>query len=627
MAKTDIFLRAATKEAFDHNKDDIDKRSIVFIEEAGEEAIHTQDKTYQTVPSNGKEGQFLMYDSTSKKAVWKDFSSLDNLSYGVRWLTSSADPQLTRVGNMNMHRELPIQSAMKGCVYDATTNNVVYWLDKDDWRFREDHPTVKLTLTYNENSQGYISTEKGTHEVDYDKLKDLIPADNKYAVGVHIRSVKNPNLILKCIGFNKGTSESEAPTGGKYVFKAITENAKSETEASPSELDSEQEYEIGSNRTGYDGEVRVRIPELWYKSWDNTDAKEVRISTINVEGDWYHSKEMYVSAYLLTKIADDQLTDTESQTPKPYTVRAKAKNTSNGFTLFSIANELLNGNTGKFRTGDTDSNSADKHQYGRGSTYITRDNARKYMPNDTHILSYLQYKVLAWLYVIEYANFNVQEEFKENKTSEGLRDGGLGPGFTTVDSDKWNTYNNYKPLCLNGITDSIGNNTGVGYQQITDLANNQNITSYQVPRYRGIENPFGHIWRNVDGIIIKVNKDVQMNEVWVTDNPEYYSDTLDKSKYQLAGHEYNANGYVKEFDLQDSAEIIPISNYSNGSGTTQYKCDYHYTATSSNGKSYRTLLLGGRASDGGRAGLFSFDSYFSVSYSYATVGFWSCVEK
>jgi len=35
---------------------------------------------------------------------------LDILAYGVEWDTEVSDPHLTRIGNMNLHRSLPIQS-------------------------------------------------------------------------------------------------------------------------------------------------------------------------------------------------------------------------------------------------------------------------------------------------------------------------------------------------------------------------------------------------------------------------------------------------------------------------------------------------------------------------------------
>ena len=626
MSHNEIFIRAEKEQAFTQHKQEIDKKSIVFIEESGKEAIHTQNKTYYTIPSNGKDGQYLVFTKESEekegRAVWKDFNQLDALSYGVRWLTSSSDPAITRVGNMAMHKELPIQSAMKGCVYDATTNEVVYWLDENDWRFREDHPTRKLTLQQNQNSTGYLTELKGTHTVEKKQLDGIIPADNKYAVGVYIKCKADPTLILKCIGFTTNGSGEESESEGKYVFKAVTEQAKEETTADTSVLDSEQEYEIGSNRTGYDGEVRVRIPEFWYKSWDNKEAKEVRISTVNVGGDWYKSKEMYLSAYLNSKVCHDQNNNTEGN--KSYLHRVVGSDTTAAkFTLFSIANECLNGSTGKFRNGETDQdNTNDKHQWGRGSTVIPRSTARDFMPTNTHICSYLQYKVLTWLYVIEYANFNSQAEFDATLTDEGFHKGGLGAGCTEWEWNAWTIYNDNKPLIPNGYTDSLGNKTGTAFYTLDkDSTSKQTL---KVPRYRGIENPFGHIWRNLDGIIIDVNSSYpnNMNEVWVTDDPTHYSDTLDKSKFWLAGHEINSSNYIKEFDLQDSAEIIPIEN--NGNSATTYKCDYHYTNNSSS--SLRTLLVGGSARHGGTAGLFYFYSDHAVSFSSAYVGFWSVIQ-
>ena len=36
---------------------------------------------------------------------------------------------------MTYHKTLPIQSKMKGCVYNPKKKEVVYWLDDEDWRF------------------------------------------------------------------------------------------------------------------------------------------------------------------------------------------------------------------------------------------------------------------------------------------------------------------------------------------------------------------------------------------------------------------------------------------------------------------------------------------------------------
>lgn len=65
-----------------------------------------------------------------------DFNFLDQISYGIEWDITVADSACTRIGNMSMHRTLPIQSAFKGCV--AKGNKVQYYLDPNDWSKKAD---------------------------------------------------------------------------------------------------------------------------------------------------------------------------------------------------------------------------------------------------------------------------------------------------------------------------------------------------------------------------------------------------------------------------------------------------------------------------------------------------------
>lgn len=62
---------------------------------------------------------------------------IDPDPYGVQWDSEQADPQLIRIGSMNNHKVLPIQSKMKGCIYNPIQNKVVYWLDDDDWTYKK----------------------------------------------------------------------------------------------------------------------------------------------------------------------------------------------------------------------------------------------------------------------------------------------------------------------------------------------------------------------------------------------------------------------------------------------------------------------------------------------------------
>lgn len=66
-----------------------------------------------------------------------------------------------------------------------------------------------------------------------------------------------------------------------------------------------------------------------------------------------------------------------------------------------------------------------------------------------------------WLFVIEYAMLNSQAAFTAETDSNGLKQGGLGEGVSTLDKSKWNVFNNSYPFVPCGITNELGNITGV----------------------------------------------------------------------------------------------------------------------------------------------------------------------
>lgn len=70
----------------------------------------------------------------------KDLSRSLNLSitspevyaYGIEFDVTVSSTAATRIGNMSMHRTLPVQTLMKGCLLDDD-GNVVDYLDPQDW--------------------------------------------------------------------------------------------------------------------------------------------------------------------------------------------------------------------------------------------------------------------------------------------------------------------------------------------------------------------------------------------------------------------------------------------------------------------------------------------------------------
>ena len=74
--------------------------------------------------------------STEWTPAWEDIPDLEErYAYGVEWDTASSSPDGVRVGNMQLHRELPIQSKMKGAVLDNKGGINKYlgtsWSDSD----------------------------------------------------------------------------------------------------------------------------------------------------------------------------------------------------------------------------------------------------------------------------------------------------------------------------------------------------------------------------------------------------------------------------------------------------------------------------------------------------------------
>ena len=353
---------------------------------------------------------------------------------------------------------------------------------------------------------------------------------------------------------------------------------------------------------GTDGTVRVHIPKFYGKSGVEGIKRWVRMSTIKMDNTWIEIPEMLVDAYRST------VDTTVSATPK----------------AVSVVNTTAQFRGGGNRTAndtylDTD---AFRSDLGKPRTNISRANMRTYATNaGSEMLCYEYYKwIFYWAWVVEYATLNSQKAYTADLTAEGYHQGGLGDGVTTWNGD-WNTYNGYYPLTPCGYCNDIGNFTGVKGLVIPETVINESTTvaskTFKVPRWRGFDNPFGDIWTNLDGIILERTAANQPSSVYTTTDPTAFGDdNTAKGKMTVAGTEIASDGWIKDYDLGETGEIIP--SVVGGSATT-YMCDYHYCNASST--ALRTLIVGGRAFHGGNAGLGCFNSYTGVGNASANVGF------
>ena len=125
-----------------------------------------------------------------------------------------------------------------------------------------------------------------------------------------------------------------------------------------------------------------------------------------------------------------------------------------------------------------------------------------------------------------------------------------------------------------GHTDTIGNGTGVVAYTAYNSDGSEFKTS-NVPRYRGVENPFGHIFKIADGINVRIspteeNGGDNLSKVFVCDDPYLYNDT-NYNGYMYVGNQSRENNFIKDILFGVGGEIIPSLV---GGSSTEFFCDF-----------------------------------------------------
>lgn len=337
--------------------------------------------------------------------------------------------------------------------------------------------------------------------------------------------------------------------------------------------------------SGADGMVMVELPEHYAKfEFDGTTYTPL-ISEYPLPG-FHKVRKVYRSAY---EACVDRTT-----TSKPK--------------LASVVNTAP-----EFRGGSNNAAWDDTYRslLGKPSSSISLTNFRAYARNrgeaglngaGWNCDLYEAQRTTYWLFVIEYANLNSQAAFNPEADANGFKQGGLGDGVTTLDGGKWNTYNGYNPFIPCGITNSLGNATGVVEFTMPDEYDTGVVKKVYVPSYRGLENPFGHIWSWTDGClcIVQSNADGGRSIFYTCDDPALFSSTS-VAAYQERGDLPRASNYVKTLLGGEYGENMPL--VASGASATTFICDYFYTNIPGTGESLRGVFFGGRANYGTYAGL------------------------
>jgi hypothetical protein len=333
----------------------------------------------------------------------------------------------------------------------------------------------------------------------------------------------------------------------------------------------------------------VEIPEHWFKLYTNGTKFKAMFSAIPLPG-YNHIDKFYISTM-------------------------EARIYRNNSTLFS--SKGVNSTDSSVRGGD---NTAEwdgtyRSLLGRPVTNLTRDQFRqaaRKRGSGWEMYTYNAHKILFWLFAVEYATLDSQKPFNAQKDANGFAQGGLGPGPTQMTD--WTNFNNVNPLIPCGYTNEFGNGSGEKAYVVKNASGGTHAT-LMANRYRGIENPFGHIWKYTDGANIQVTTgDSGLSILWTTDDPSNFSDTS-YTGYNKKGNICRTNGYAKKMLLGEDGDIVATEI---GGSSSTYWCDYYYTYTSAN--RMQVVLVGCDADDGSDAGLARVNASCAPSAAARNVG-------
>lgn len=346
-----------------------------------------------------------------------------------------------------------------------------------------------------------------------------------------------------------------------------------------------------ANLSGADGQVMVELPECYARFEMDGTKRRALISTQELPG-FHKWNKAYISAY-----------------------EATVQRSTN--TLMSVVNMGAD-----YRGGgnNADWDGTYRSLLGRPATNISLTNFRTYArqgrSTEWNCNVYQLHKELWWFFAIEYCNFNSQAEYNAALDSNGYHQGGLGAGVTQI-SD-WNGYNGYMPFVPCGTTNSLGNRTGVVTYNAMKADGTTVHYAAPVPSYRGVENPFGHIWKWTDGCLCNIQSEAAggVSMFYVCDNPANFASSI-SANYDYRGDLPRSNGYVKEVILGEYGEIMPLSI---GGGSTTYFCDNFYTDIPGSGSATRGVLFGGGAATDANAGFVYAGTNNAPSYTTAIVG-------
>ena len=208
------------------------------------------------------------------------------------------------------------------------------------------------------------------------------------------------------------------------------------------------------------------------------------------------------------------------------------------------------------------------------------------------------------LMAIEYGTFNTQSAI------------GLG-----IVNNSNSDSNNCSSLTGSTSAETFNTASGMASETIYDVAGTEtpfNTNGKVAVSYRGMENPWGNIWKHVNGINIWGDGTMNGGQVFICDDFSF-NESKHNGNYQSAGFTVsNGDGYVSAFGYGDEYYdwlFMPSETTGNSSLPVG---DYFYRTFNMNG--YRVALLGGSRNHGDTAGGFFWNCNSTPGVRYYHIG-------
>lgn len=529
------------------------------------------------------EGNVTKIQDKEGNILW---SNINKLAYGVRWNSvNKATTACERIGNLELHKTLPIQSRFKVCIHKG--KEIQYYCHPDDSRFRQDNTDYVKTLPIvllGETQPAIIEDTDTTVKIRHTIINDIF-ADYKYLYAfIKVYTDNTTGNVCR-------------------ITKIDTTNKTAYLESNNTFDSGDYSVELGCSINGYDGEIGVDTGGKFYQ-W-----------SVDNDGD---DNEVWQSLYKCVPYAREI---------KRHIIgidRACVLNVAFNDTKWGWIGSLEKNtavNVINYHTnlrGGSNNNSWDKYlgvdnfrcQLGKARTSIPLATMRSYsQKTDGGQMLYKQiWEAIVWSYVIEYADFDVKKAYNSELTTEGYHQGGLGNGV--IGGTDLRNYNNNEKFVPNDYTLEFGNKTA-----IKNRASRENQVAWDVPHWRGF-NVFwyGDVSINVDNMLTKYDTTKQKRIWYYTDDVSKFSNNINDKEHQI---EYLSNlntNWLQEVMINNKGDIIPSKTANN----INYKNSYYHDYINSD---IHVTFAGSSVNEGSRCGLLYLSTGASVSHFWSNSGF------